>query len=346
MTQVPEAKRHKPNSKTTPSLPTPAPPSSLGSALKNKDQSESSSGPDYERGIEYWDGVEASVDGVLGGFGTGPVPHIEQLSSRLLLLSLIPSLSPFPSPLTPAPLPPKPDHRLTALDVGAGIGRVTRNVLIPLFDDVVLVEPVGKFVGEAYRSASDGEWRDLPMPVHSLPPKPTPREGNELEVEAYAEAHRQATEAKTGRGKRVRFIQGGLQMLDPKSPGKGGVELGVVGQKRGGVEGLDGDDVAYDVIWCQWCLGHMNHPDLVAFLRRARAALRSPDSFIFVKENCCDEGPGGIPQEFMDEEDSSLTRSSGKWVQVFHDAGLKVIKEETQEGMPEELFVVKTWALQ
>lgn len=65
-------------------------------------------------------------------------------------------------------------------------------------------------------------------------------------------------------------------------------------------------------IWCQWCLGHMNHADLVDFLRRARAALREDDedrqSYIFVKENCCDDGPGGIPQEFMDEEDSSLTR--------------------------------------
>lgn len=34
-------------------------------------------------------------------------------------------------------------------------------------------------------------------------------------------------------------------------------------------------------------------------------------------------------------------RSSAKWLQVFADAGLKVIKEVTQEGMPEELFVVK-----
>lgn len=190
-------------------------------------------------------------------------------------------------------------------------------------------------------------------------------------------------------------------------------------------------------IWCQWCLGHMNHADLVDFLRRARAALREDDedrqSYIFVKENCCDDGPGGIPQEFMDEEDSSLTRyvhlssgygmlglrhfgalfvllsflsvcslryfaagcssgsaiwvslpflqlpyfpssifltilrqmtlkhtskiqvektqadhslfcsnrSSAKWLQVFADAGLKVVKEVMQEGMPEELFVVK-----
>lgn len=25
----------------------------------------------YEKGIEYWDGIDASLDGVLGGFGSG-----------------------------------------------------------------------------------------------------------------------------------------------------------------------------------------------------------------------------------------------------------------------------------
>jgi protein N-terminal methyltransferase len=27
--------------------------------------------PDYEKGVEYWNNIEASVDGVLGGFGEG-----------------------------------------------------------------------------------------------------------------------------------------------------------------------------------------------------------------------------------------------------------------------------------
>lgn len=36
--------------------------------------------------------------------------------------------------------------------------------------------------------------------------------------------------------------------------------------------------------------------------------MKTDNHIFFVKENCCDDGPGGIPQEFMDEEDSSLTR--------------------------------------
>jgi protein N-terminal methyltransferase len=37
-----------------------------------------------------------------------------------------------------------------------------------------------------------------------------------------------------------------------------------------------------------------------------------------------------------------MFRSNGKWLEVFKDAGLRVIKEEVQVGMPDELFVVKT----
>jgi protein N-terminal methyltransferase len=44
----------------------------------------------------------------------------------------------------------------------------------------------------------------------------------------------------------------------------------------------------------------------------------------------------------MDLDRFRLTRrSSAKWVEIFHAAGLQVIKEEVQIGMPGELFVVK-----
>jgi protein N-terminal methyltransferase len=35
-------------------------------------------------------------------------------------------------------------------------------------------------------------------------------------------------------------------------------------------------------------------------------------------------------------------RSNAKWHQVFAEAGLEVVKEEIQEGLPQELFTVKT----
>ncbi|WWC58892.1 uncharacterized protein I303_101437 [Kwoniella dejecticola CBS 10117] len=330
---IPDPKRHRPNTRSN----GPATGSALGSALKKK----APPGPVYEKGIEYWDKVDASVNGVLGGYGEGPVPHIEQLSSRLLLLSFIPSLSPFPNPLTPVP-PSAPAHRRTVLDVGAGIGRVTRHVLLPLFDDVVLLEPVDKFVREGYRAASSGEWRDLPSLT---------AEGDD---DAMKEQKRRLDEQQkwitegNGKGKRVRFIKRGLQGLDPRFPvDEQGEEIGLVSSPSGlgEKEGCMADEIVYDVIWCQWCLGHMSHPDLVTFLKTARKALRegeNGDNYIFVKENCCDDAPGGVGQEFLDEEDSSLTRSHQKWVDCFHEAGLEVIREAVQQGMPDELFVVKT----
>lgn len=37
----------------------------VGSALRRQP------GPDYAKGVKYWEDIEATVDGVLGGFGTG-----------------------------------------------------------------------------------------------------------------------------------------------------------------------------------------------------------------------------------------------------------------------------------
>ena len=41
-------------------------------------------------------------------------------------------------------------------------------------------------------------------------------------------------------------------------------------------------------------------------------------------------------------EEADVYRSSGRWVEIFQEAGLKIVKEEVQEGLPEELFTVKT----
>ncbi len=38
----------------------------------------------------------------------------------------------------------------------------------------------------------------------------------------------------------------------------------------------------------------------------------------------------------------TCSRSNLKWLEVFEEAGLEVIKEEVQTGMPEQLLMVKT----
>lgn len=43
-------------------------------------------------------------------------------------------------------------------------------------------------------------------------------------------------------------------------------------------------------------------------MKRSKAALRDETSLIVVKENTCEDNADGTPREFLDEEDSSLTR--------------------------------------
>lgn len=101
----------------------------------------------------------------------------------------------------------RPDHRLTALDVGAGIGRVSRNVLSPLFDEVIMIEPVAKFVQEAYRSAAAGDWRHLSSDKKT------------------GSSRLQSSESPP---KRVHFVRGALQDIDPGHPFAGADRVGVV----------------------------------------------------------------------------------------------------------------------
>ena len=125
------------------------------------------------------------------------------------------------------------------------------------------------------------------------------------------------------------------------------------------------DDAGFDVIWCQWCLGHLSDADLVAFFRRCKSALRDPKrSVIVVKENVCADAFGGTARTEFDEEDSSLTRcastvffcllslthspqcviscrSETAWKKCFAEAGLDLFCERVQLGLPEGLYVVK-----
>lgn len=63
----------------------------------------------------------------------------------------------------------------------------------------------------------------------------------------------------------------------------------------------------YDLIWNQWCVGHLTDLQLVAYLRRCGEALRREETgkvtgWIVVKENLTSE------EDVYDETDSSVTR--------------------------------------
>ena len=240
----------------------------------------------------------------------------------------MPELRAVPSAIRPL----RPEHetgtkRFRALDVGAGIGRVTADVLLHLVSDVVLLEPVRAFIDEARRRCQGTSTSD-----------------------------ESSTSGWTGildERKSVSFFQAPLQDFDPARPGRGTEGLARLGY----TPAEDDVDSGFDVVWCQWCLGHLNDQDLVAFLKRSTAALRSSSSLIVVKENLCGEKKGS--RTVFDETDSSWTRhercifegvtahmhhrSDLAFKKIFKDAELHLVRQKTQRGFPVGLYPVKMY---
>ncbi|XP_065163442.1 N-terminal Xaa-Pro-Lys N-methyltransferase 1-A [Atheta coriaria] len=95
----------------------------------------------------------------------------------------------------------------------------------------------------------------------------------------------------------------------------------------------------YDVIWCQWVLGHLIDEDLVKFFNRCKASL-TEKGFLVVKENM--SSSANIE---MDSTDSSITRSYSHFMDIFKQAGLKCFKKQKQMHFPKDLYTVYMFAL-
>ncbi|CAH4028514.1 N-terminal Xaa-Pro-Lys N-methyltransferase 1-A-like [Pieris brassicae] len=208
----------------------------------------------YQKAAKYWENVPSTVDGVLGGFGY--ITDIDIEGSKEFLNEIL-SVN-------------KPPARNRALDCGSGIGRVSKNLLLPYFDKVDLVEQDEKFIRTAKQLIGDN--------------------------------------CRLGT-----FYQTGLQLFKP--------------QER------------YDVIWCQWVLGHLDDYDLINFLERCRDALHK-NGIIVAKENVSSN------ELEYDDVDSSVTRPSYLMLKIFDEANLKVIKTKIQTGFPDDIYPVYMFALE
>lgn len=99
----------------------------------------------------------------------------------------------------------------------------------------------------------------------------------------------------------------------------------------------------YDLIWNQWCVGHLTDAQLTDYLRRAATAL-ADSGIIVLKENVSTDING---KDYFDATDNAVTRAEGKFRQIFKQAGLKLVKSEEQLGFPKQLGLlpVKFFAL-
>lgn len=97
----------------------------------------------------------------------------------------------------------------------------------------------------------------------------------------------------------------------------------------------------YDLIWNQWCVGHLTDEQLVEYLVRCREAL-TETGLVVLKENINTDY-----NDMYDPEDSSVTRTEDKFRECFSKAGLAIVKSEEQLGFPQRLglFPVRFFAL-
>ncbi|KAL2864523.1 N-terminal protein methyltransferase [Aspergillus lucknowensis] len=99
----------------------------------------------------------------------------------------------------------------------------------------------------------------------------------------------------------------------------------------------------YDLIWAQFCVGHVTDVQLVEYFIRCREAL-TETGFLAIKENISTEPHG---RDMYDDEDSSVTRTDKKFRALFEEAKLTVIASELQLGYPKKfnLLPVRFYAL-
>ncbi|EEH07078.1 DUF858 domain-containing protein [Histoplasma capsulatum G186AR] len=98
----------------------------------------------------------------------------------------------------------------------------------------------------------------------------------------------------------------------------------------------------YDLIWTQWCTNHLTDVQLVEYLVRCKGAL-SERGLLILKENTNSD----TANDYYDAVDSTVTRTENKFLKLFSEAGLKVLRSEEQSGMPQRLHLlpIRLWAL-
>ncbi|KAM3825705.1 N-terminal Xaa-Pro-Lys N-methyltransferase 1 isoform 1-T2 [Vipera latastei] len=88
----------------------------------------------YSKAEKYWKDIPPTVDGMLGGYGH--ISSIDISSSRKFLLRFLRD-------------GPNRTGTAFALDCGAGIGRITKRLLLPLFKAVDMVDVTEDFLNKA-----------------------------------------------------------------------------------------------------------------------------------------------------------------------------------------------------
>ncbi|XP_044268523.1 N-terminal Xaa-Pro-Lys N-methyltransferase 1 isoform X1 [Tribolium madens] len=106
-----------------------------------------------------------------------------------------------------------------------------------------------------------------------------------------------------------------------------------------GLQSFKPETGKYDVIWCQWVLGHLTDLDLVTFLESCQSGLKL-NGVIIIKENI-----SSSDEIDKDERDSSVTRPLSLYREIFTKAGLDCYRQVKQRNFPKGLYTVYMFIL-
>ena len=220
--------------------------------------------------------MPATVDGVLGGFASLDAPDVR--ASRRFL--------------TQARDAAGQSGAFAAADVAAGIGRVTKHVLLP--------------------GGASG--------VDVLEPARTLREAACAFVDAPATV--EGVEV-GGSAAKCRFLAAPMQDWTPSSS-------------------------SYDVIWAQWCVGHLTDAHFLRFLQRCRNALK-PRGILVIKDNCGESSKTDDCFE-VDDDDRSICRGRAYLEALLALSGAELLCTALQpvageDAFPADIYPVRSYAL-
>jgi len=106
----------------------------------------------YETGAKYWSTIDCDDNGVLGGFAHLSPPDLKE--SEELLLKFLPGL-----------------EKKYAADCGAGIGRISKGLLLKHFEKVNLIEQNPQFLHKAKEILGEDRVQFTPLGLQDFIPE-------------------------------------------------------------------------------------------------------------------------------------------------------------------------------
>lgn len=268
--------------------------------------------------LEYWNNIPPTVNGMLGGFPQ--VSRIDLRGSasflakirRLLPIELEHQHQQDESNKEAGAQSRKSKKLKRGVDCGAGIGRVTDGFLRNVCETVDVVEPVAKFAEVIGKG---------PL-VRRRKKEITPTTTTDADESANNDTTKVPEKEEEEEERKEEGVVENIYIT--------GLETWTPTEK-------------YDLIWNQWCVGHLTNAQLTTYLQRAANVL-TPNGILVLKENISTDSEG---RDIYDEVDSSVTRTDETFRRIFKAAGLNLIKAEEQLGFPRDLGLlpVRSYAL-